>query len=314
MSESPNTPILAREQPDIRDQTINGERSETFTASIVTQLPSTTNLDHSSMPTDLSCLEGGVSNTHGLYNARTRLFGSHWFEGIKVHGADVMFETILEKDENIYEIESIKFLQAMSHQLNLLVYQGHDNHQDSKPAIIGKVKTNKGRSFQISAFQTTETITEKKASNTFVDDICAYPLAQSNLRVGEDIRLNALPHELQVAYDQMSTQNPIAMASTTIMDIMITTATALVIKNRIGSERQTGGGFENLKFFHPEEITSGAILTIDDIPEEPPTETKTIQGVSTIITTYPLKMTLKSASGQTIATGTFKLKDLRAAA
>jgi len=198
----------------------------------------------------------------------------------------------------------------MINQLRIVISKAPHADHSTKPSVVAKVKTSQGRDFQITAFDSGTPITKQLASNTFVDDICAMPLAESELNIGDTVALNPLTPELQAAYDEMTNRNPIGMAATTIMDIMITSATSLVAKGRIGTERQTGGGFENLRLVNPEKITKGATLTIEYIPSQPPQKIAEVGGIETIITTYPIGISLKTKSGEMIATGTFKLKDL----
>jgi len=82
---------------------------ETSAQIMAAKLPATTNLDHHSMPSDLSCLRT-FAKVDDVFSGETDLFGSHWFDKIQVHGADLMFslgamfERILAEGETLSEI------------------------------------------------------------------------------------------------------------------------------------------------------------------------------------------------------------------
>ncbi len=284
---------------------------------IMSHFNTVSDFDHEDMPNDLenACTLNGIRDNGQTLEALSNLFISQWFdkdlngrEGL-LHGADIMFTIgpmvakMLQEGEKVQEIENVRFHLPVTNQLEIHVFEENTyiDHliNGRKPAITATINTDE-RKICVVAFETDIPIARRAASNTFVKTICAEPLADAIIDEKPPtagIRLNKLSRKDQHFYDKLRKKNHVGIVSTTLLDIVITAATALAHAGHIPNERPLGGGFQNFVFSKPLQITKGCVFAFTKIGKP-----KTTSSGAMI---YPLHFIFEGPLEEEVATGIF---------
>jgi hypothetical protein len=290
--------------------------------------------DVEDMPNSIaqSCLATPLSPIESGLSASTDLFASQWFDkaldgsGLQlVHGTDIMFcldpmfRELLKDGEIIEGVSFINFRGGITRNLDLfLVELSPEDATKDKKTISGTVfssygenhkvearfTTSEGRTFALRGYDNEQALTHRAASNTFVNHLAAIPFAASKvdgLDSTTPIPLPQLKPEVREDYEELKSQNPLGILTTTILDIAIMRCMALGQQGHVRNQNPTGGGFTDISFHNPELITEGCDFTVTEIAEA-----ETTRSGAQI---FPVSFKISHNSGKTVATGTFNWID-----
>lgn len=294
LQDAPQKPTSSATPTDGTDS-INADTWQKMEASRITNtLNTASGLSPENMIADFE--HGLLANppqetARGVCHAESRLFISEWFDpklegkaGI-VHGADFMYiiSKLVEQttDSEIAGVTEIQFTGVVKNEVDLFVSRGPAPEDTKKPVMTATIRLKNGADLIITAYDKPDKpITQRSASNTFVQHLCVKSLTKHAAKIkwalqhdkdftpptNFEIELSPLPPDQQAAFAKFHTKNPTGFTASTALDIVITGTQVLAYLGRkaggIPEINALGAGFSNVTLPPVEKLINGCKLRL----------------------------------------------------